>query len=388
MIAPTSEAELAEAIASAKGPLRIVGGATKLSLGGMSQGILLSTAGLSGVVLYEPAALTLVAQAGTLLSEIEALLAANDQRLAFEPMDYCGVLGSKGQPTIGGIVACNVSGPRRIQAGACRDFLIGARFVDGMGNVIKSGGRVMKNVTGLDLVKLVAGSFGTLGVISEVAFKVLPKPEIAADLAIAGLADDRAIAALAMALGSAFEVTGAAHLPGKLTLIRLEGFADSVTYRVGKLRGLLVEFGSAEVRTDQAIVADAWREVRDVRGFVGKIGAVWRVSVKPSHGPKLVARLREKAPEIEAIYDWGGGLVWLLVPETGDAMAGMIRVNMAGGHASLVRAKAETRQNIAVFQPEIGEIARISTGLRQKFDPRFILNRNIIQENVSRETFS
>ncbi len=233
MLRPRDERDLAEAVAGAKGALRIQGGGTR-PIGAPVAGEVLSVSALSGIDLYEPGALTIVAKAGTPLSEIEAALDAENQRLPFEPMDHRRLLGTSGEPTIGGVVAGNVSGPRRIQAGACRDSLIGVRFVDGHGIAVKNGGRVMKNVTGYDLVKLMAGSFGTLGVLSEVSFKVLPATAATGVVKVAGLGVPEAIAAMSRALGSPFEVTGAAHLPkgpdeNPLTMIRIEGFSPPST---------------------------------------------------------------------------------------------------------------------------------------------------------------
>jgi glycolate oxidase FAD binding subunit len=338
-------------------------------------GEVLSVAGLSGIELYEPGALTIVAKAGTPLAEVEAALAAENQRLPFEPMDLRGLLGTTGEPTIGGVVAANASGPRRIQAGACRDSLIGVRFVDGRGTVVKNGGRVMKNVTGYDLVKLMAGSYGTLGVLSEVAFKVLPGVETRACVLLNGLSNADAVAAMSKALGSPFEVSGAAHTPAgvdghPVTMLRLEGFADSVTYRAGKLRELLADYGDISVETDPERVLAGWHWVRDVEPFHGRAGDVWRVSVKPSDGPEIAARAGG-----DVLMDWGGGLVWALVPEGTDLRADL---GAFAGHATLIRASEETRARLPVFQPEPAPVAALTEGLRRQFDPKGILNPGIM----------
>ncbi|MBR9844540.1 MAG: glycolate oxidase subunit GlcE [Rhodobacteraceae bacterium] len=365
---PETEAALAENVKSAEGPLRIVGGGTR-DIGAPVEGAVLSVAGLSGVTLYEPGALTVVAQAGTPLAEVEAALAAEGQRLAFEPMDHRGLLGTEGTPTIGGAVAANVSGPRRIQAGACRDSLLGVRFVDGMGRVLKNGGRVMKNVTGYDLVKLMAGSWGTLGVLSEVSLKVQAIPEAEATLVGRGMDAVGGVKALSAALGSPYDVSGAA-MSGGAAMVRLEGLGDSVSYRVKRL--LAAECAGWDV-VEGEVSAALWRGVRDVTPFAGRDGAVWRVSVKPSDGPKLIAALGGP----EAILDWGGGLVWMLMEE---AEVARVRAEVArlGGHATLVRAPEAVRAKGAVFQPEPAPIEAISRGLRAKFDPRGILNPGLM----------
>ncbi len=381
-LAPTNESELAEIVAATSEPLRIYGGATKRLLGQTCHGVELTTSGMSGVVTYEPSALTLIVKAGTKLAEIEQLLDENGQRLAFEPIDYCRLLGSLGEATIGGVVACNLSGPRRIQVGACRDFLLGVRFVAGHGKLIKSGGRVMKNVTGLDLTKLMAGSYGTLGVVTEVALKVMPRPETVADIVLHDLSDGDAIRALSQALGSPFGVSGAAHVPNrKLTPLRVEGTEASVKYRLAKLADLLAPMGKAEIRLDASKVSADWRDIRDAGEFAERSGNVWRISVRPSVGPELVEILRRQLPESTALYDWGGGMIWLLVPETQTAQDTVIRqgiANLGGGHATLVRANENARSTVAVFQPMSAGIAKISAGLRRRFDPREIFNRGIM----------
>lgn len=349
---PSSEAELAAIIRSANRPFTVQGGGTR-RLGPLDAEAL-DTTGLCGITLYEPGALTLVAQAGTPLTEIDATLAAHGQRLPFEAPDLRGLLGRQGASTIGGVVAANASGPRRIQAGAARDSLIGVRFVDGTGTVVKNGGRVMKNVTGIDLVKLMAGSQGRLGVLTEVAFKLLPVPEASATLVLQGLDDASAIAALSAALTSPFDVTGAAHWPQRGTFVRVEGFATSVAYRSTELQRKLAGFGTVTLADD-----DPWPAIRDVAPLHGTHGDVWRLSTTPSEAPALVARI---APQ-QALYDWGGGLVWLLTDPGFDLRA---HIGPFSGHATLVRSTSA----LPIFHPEPAPIAALTRGLRAKFDPR------------------
>ncbi|WP_292288314.1 FAD-binding protein [Marivita sp.] len=364
---PETEADLAEMIASATRPIRVRGGGTR---GVNLNGEMLETGGLSGITLYEPGSLTLVAQAGTPLAEIEAALAAEGQRLAFEPMDHRGLMGTSGAPTIGGVVAANVSGPRRVSVGACRDFMLGVRFVDGTGTLVKNGGRVMKNVTGYDLVKLMTGSWGTLGILTEVSLKVLPTPERTACIMIDGLDDSQAIAAMARALRSPFEVSGAAHLPngmgdGPVTMLRIEGFSGSVRYRAEQLAALFADMGT-RIESDADGVAEHWAQIRDVAPFHGTPGDVWRVSGRPTTGADLARRSGAKA----VMYDWGGGLIWMSVPEGTDLRA---RLGDFDGHATLVRGSGQPK-----FQPEPAELAALSHGLRQRFDPRGILNTGLM----------
>jgi glycolate oxidase FAD binding subunit len=370
--APADEAALAEAIRDG-GPFEIVGGGTRRSLGRPVDAAPLSTARLDRVTLYEPQALTLVAGAGCRVDAIAEMLAAEGQRLPFDPIDHRGLLGTEGEPTLGGMTAVNASGPRRIQAGACRDSLIGVRLVDGAGRALKNGGRVMKNVTGYDLTKLMCGAFGTLGVLTEVAFKLLPLPETTATIMLEGLSESAALRALSSALGSPFDVAGAARDADGRTLVRIEGFETSVTYRAGALRDLLAEHGAAEVLRDDAAL---WRAIRDVAAFHGRPGAVWRLSLRPSDAHAVLERLRASIRLDGVVMDWGGGLVWLLTPETEQAGAEAVRaaVNAHGGHATLARAMTETRAAVAPFHPEPPVVAALSQGLRARFDPQGKLN--------------
>ncbi len=357
---PANEAELSDMVAGALAPLLVRGGGTRTL--GQATGEVLETGGLSGVELYEPGALTLVVRAGTPLAQVQAVLADERQRLAFEPPDLRRLLGRDGVSTIGGVVATNASGPRRVQAGACRDALIGVRLVDGTGSLIKNGGRVMKNVTGYDLVKLLAGSRGTLGVLSEVSFKVQAMPEAEVTLIIEGLGDAAGLEALRRALGSPYDVSGVARHSGR-SLVRVEGMAGSVAYRAGRLRALV---GGEVTLAEAAESAALWRAVRDVLPFADRPGDVWRIVTLPTAAAEVAARL-----EAEVIWDWGGGLVWLnAAPGRGAEIAAAV----AGrGHATLVRGEGGP-----VFPPEAAEVAALAAGLKARFDPRGILNAGMM----------
>ncbi len=381
---PRDESELVAAVAEAaatRTPLSLEGGGTKAGIGRPAQAERsLSTRALTGITLYEPAEMVIGARAGTPLALVEATLAERGQMLPFEPMDYRPLLGSAAEPTMGGVVGANLSGPRRVVAGACRDSLIGVRMVNGRGEAVSSGGRVMKNVTGLDLVKGVCGSWGTLAAFSEVTFKVLPTPETSATLVLHGLDDATAVTALSAGLGSPFEVSAAAHLPGSVervpkTLLRLEGFADSVAYRAGRLRALLARHGSAGLlEAEQSAVL--WRSIRDVT-FLSEpaTDAVWRVSVAPSKATAGVAAILAEA-SVRHLYDWGGGLVWIALPAEGDAGADLVRRAFAGSgaHATLVRAPSDVRAAVDVFEPPAAPVRRLTAGIKASFDPHGIFN--------------
>jgi glycolate oxidase FAD binding subunit len=378
---PETEEGVAEAVRQARAdraPLVITGGGTKIRFGRpMQAGATLSLAGLSGITLYEPAEMVIGAWAGTPLSEIEAALEARGQILAFEPPDYRAMLGSSGEPTIGAVAACGLAGPRRVMAGSARDSLIGVRFVNGRGEIVKNGGRVMKNVTGLDLVKLQAGAFGTLGVLTEVIFKVNPKAPAAATLVFHGLSDAAGIDLLCKAMGTPFEPTGAAHVPAtdgapSRTLLRIEGLTEQIAYRSAELWKLL---GKGEM-VDGAGHEALWRDIRDVAPLAIPMDrAIWRVSVPPMKAAAMSAQIG-KGRQARFLFDWSGGLVWIATPADGDAGAAVIRaaVAAAGGHATLIRAPEAIRASVPVFQPLDPAVQKLQAGLKASFDPDGILN--------------
>lgn len=361
MLAPTTEAELADIIADRRAPLRITGGGTRAE---QPEGDRLTTARLSGVVTYSPGEMTLIARPGTPLPQIEAMLAAEGQALAFEPPDMRGILGGNGTPTLGGMVAANASGPRRLMAGACRDHLLGLRFVDGRGRIIKNGGRVMKNVTGLDLSKLLAGSFGTLAVLTEVVLKTLPYLPARATLAFSGVDRGQAVRLFSTALATPFDVTGAAWRDGTAYL-RVEGLENQLLYRRDRLLALLADF-APQVLDEPATVA-LWRDLRDVAHFAGGDAPLWRILAKPTDAPAICTRLQGLGGETS--LDWGGGLIWYAGPGSAE------QVRAIAPHATLIRRAGLTGP---AFPPQTGPLARLQSGLRQTFDPSGILNPGLM----------
>jgi glycolate oxidase FAD binding subunit len=381
------------AIASEQ-PLEIIGHGTKRLIGQpMATNALLDLSALNAVTSYEPNELIITVQAGAPLADVLSLIDSKNQQFAFEPVNTAALLGTPNKGTIGGMIGAGLAGPRRIKAGGARDHLLGAHAVSGFGDSFKTGGRVVKNVTGYDLCKLLAGSWGTLAVMTEVTLKVMPRPESERTLVLRGLDDVTANRAMTAALGSPFDVSGAAHLPSPaarglsdlgaareaVTLLRLEGIAASVAHRAAALGKVLASYGAAEMLED-AISAGVWSSVRDVQPFAanGARGAwpVWRIVCPPASGGALGERLaRDTGGDV--IYDWGGGLIWAALPDKPDAQAALVRrrVNEAFGHATLLRASEAVRRNVDVFHPQAGGLAELGERVRQSFDPKNILNR-------------
>lgn len=392
---PLSEeaaSRLVQVAALSKSPFVIRGGGTR-SLHATPDGTdVLSARGLNGIVAYNPAEMTMTARAGTPLEAVEAALAEKRQMLAFEPNDLRAALGTSGIPTIGGVFATNASGPRRFVAGAARDSLLGVRFVNGRGEVVKAGGRVMKNVTGLDLAKLLAGSHGSLALLTEVTFRLLPVPETAATIVISNLNDAEAAAAMATAMAMSVEVSGAAHLPesvrgrfaggvlpdGAATVLRLEGLAASVAVRAEKLGAAMARFGAVS-QIEAETTRRLWREIRDAAPYAdGTPRPLWRVSVAPIAGQQLVAALRLETG-VDAFYDWQGGLVWLRMEA--DPEAALLRryvKAVGGGHATLLRARPEVLAATETVKPQSDAVAALSARVKASFDPAGLFKSSLV----------
>ena len=408
-IKPETEEQLRDSIQWALGDevtLDIIGSGSKRTLGRpVDAKHCLDLSGFSGITLYQPEELVMTVKAATPLVKIEAVLEKQNQELAFEPANYDALLNgvpSSNQPsgTIGGVVACNLSGPRRIKVGAARDHLLGFHAVSGRGDLFKSGGQVVKNVTGFDLSKLMAGSFGTLALIMDVSLKVLPRPEKARTLLVLGADDSQAIAAMTAALHSPFEVSGAAHVPQSLskhstvsyvsaaarsiTAVRIEGVGPSVESRCDSLKKTLKPFGTLEelhTRNSNTF----WQEIRDVTYYTGtdlNQNQVWKISVPPASGAAVADRLRQTLAG-DIYYDWGGGLLWLAMTPQHDAGQDIVREALVdGGHATLIRANDTVRKQVDVFQPQPKALAALSARVKEAFDPKGILNPGRMVEGV------
>ncbi len=404
LLRPAAEWELQTVIAklaAQKTPVEIVGHGALRNAGRPSMAnIVLSTASLRGVTLYEPSEMVMAVRTGTPLFEIEAELASRGQMLPFEPIDLGPATGAPaGALSIGGVFATNMSGSRRIVSGSARDHLLGVKAVNGRGEAFKSGGRVMKNVTGLDIARSLTGSWGTLAVLTEVTFKVVPLPEAMLTLVYRNLPDDLAIELLTAAMGTPYEVNGAAHIPANsatrlnnpklkalgqsLTLLRIENFAASIAYRKDKLQEALRIYGTPlELESEETW--GLWSELRQLSVMpYSAETALWRISTAPTKGPEIVAAIQKFMPSY-AFYDWSGGLVWLEVPASSDAGASDVRraVAVRGGHATLIRAQPDVRANVDVFEPMKPEVEHLARGIKAAFDPLGLLNRGRMYANI------
>ena len=396
---PRSESELQSAIASLARqghPAEVRGAGSKRGIGRPTQlPAVIEMTGINGISLYEPTELVMTALAGTSLAQVETTLAERGQMLAFEPMDLGPATGGAGGvQTMGAVFATNISGARRIQSGAARDHLLGVRGVNGRGETFKSGGRVLKNVTGYDVARALTGSWGTLAVLSEVTFKVLPKPKQTETLVYVGLSDEIAAELACFALGTPFEVSGTAHLTAgltsrleqrslareasTLTAIRIENFESSIAYRSDKLTEALKIYGAPQ-RLGHDTSVQFWSELRRLSVMTPLKGEaathLWRISTAPILAAKVIGAIRRNM-SAEAYYDASGGMIWLEVLASADAGAADIRriLSSHGGHATLMRAEPEVRASVEVFQPMSAVVERLSRGIKESFDPSGILN--------------
>jgi glycolate oxidase FAD binding subunit len=374
VLRPTREDELADAIAVAardEARLAIVGGGSKAAFGAPVEARPLDMTGFAGVVDYDPAELVLTVGPGTPLAEVTALVAAREQMLAFDPFDHGPLFGAPaGRATIGGVVAAGVAGSQRLSSGSARDHLLGFRAVSGRGEVFQAGAKVVKNVTGYDLPKLAAGSWGRLFAMTELTLKVLPRPRLRATWAIEGLDPAPAVSAMAAAMGSQAEVAAAAYLPAELsggpslTLLRVQGVAPSVAARGAMLVTLLASYGAAHPLGEAE--GDAlWADVANLRSLAGDM-PLWRVNVPPSSGPALAAVATRHGARW--LFDWAGGLVWI----AGEIDAATLRdaAERAGGHAALVRGPAALRATIPALHPLAPGVAALEARVRRAFDPQ------------------
>lgn len=371
----------------------ITGSGSKATVGRpMSCGVELTTSSMRGIWLYEPAELVMSAQAGTPIAQVEAELAANGQMLAFEPIDLGPATGGvPGVGSIGASFATNLSGARRIKAGAARDHLLGIEAVNGRAELFRAGGRVMKNVAGYDLCRAMCGSWGTLAVMTEVTFKVMPFPEDTVTLVYPGLPDDIAVEVMCAGMRLPFEISGAVHLQAglverleneglarakqSLTFLRIENFASSVAYRKDAIKEQLKVYGQP-LEIDMVTSLALWSELRRLSVLPYRADSfLWRISTAPTKAPEIVAAISRHMPA-QVMYDWSGGLIWVEVQASADAGASDIRraVAVHGGHATLIRAEESVRRSVEVFQPQVPGIERLLRGLKNVFDPRGIFN--------------
>ena len=382
-------------------PIEVVGNGTKRGLGRpVETNISVSLSKISGITLYQPEELVVTAGAGTTLKEIRKILESNRQHLAFEPPDWGPLFGEKpDNQTIGGIIATNLSGPRRIQCGAARDHLLGAEMVTGRGETVRTGGRVVKNVTGYDLCKLVSGSYGTLGLLTKLTLKVLPVAEKIRTLLILDLEEEQALSGMTAALSSPHNVSAAAFLPiesarrsnikyvadlnTSIMAIRIEGVAPSVEARLNSLRRLLSPLGNSEelhFRNSKLF----WEEIGNVYYLSSEENkTIWRISVPPSNSIN-VARQVARGCESTIYFDWGGGLLWVgIIPELKDGGSKIIRtaIKACGGHATLIRASEIIREKIPVFQPPGSVVFNLNRRIKEGFDPKHILNPGRLEKD-------
>ena len=374
---PVDAEALRRLVADAAANGRVIearGGGSKRAIGAPSRGTTIVELGaLRGIADYDPSELVLTARPATPLAEIEALLASQGQMLAFEPWDHGPLFGGQaGAATIGGVVVAGIAGPRRVSAGGARDHLLGFTAVSGRGEIFKGGGKVVKNVTGYDLAKVMAGSWGQLALLTELTLRVVPNPRTTRTVFVTGLTADAAVSAMARAMGSRCAVAAAAHRPahaGKpaVTLFRLEGFAPSVEVRARQLGTVLEPFAGAAA-VDDVTAERFWTDVREARPLA-TAETLWRVQVAPSRAAALARMLERQGGQWLA--DWAGALFWAGAPAGADIRAA---AEAGGGHAMLVRGPIALRAVTPVRHPQPAALSALTARVKQAFDPAAVLD--------------
>ncbi|HVV28657.1 MAG TPA: FAD-binding protein [Rhizomicrobium sp.] len=373
--------DFVRAARAGRAPFEIVSGGTRRHVGRPLGDLpLLDVSGLSGIVKYEPEELILTAAPATPLAEVIAVLAQKNQRLGFDPADWSRLLGSNGVATLGGAVSCDASGSGRLRHGGARDSLLGFRGVNGLGEAFRAGGKVVKNVTGFDLPKLVCGAHGTLAVLTELTFRVYPRPAQAAILCLADVAPQTGFAALRKIAHSALEPAGLAYVPAGMmsatgladlgegaALIKLEGASRPLEEKIALAHALLAS--GLPGAAPQRIEHDPFAAIGCGEAFAGVAGDVWRLFVAPSEAPRVARELNVT----HWLGDLAGGLIWLAArPEE----AGRIRkvAAAASGQAMLLRASAEARAALGLFAPQPPALAALNRSVKAAFDPLSLFN--------------
>jgi glycolate oxidase FAD binding subunit len=387
-ISACSEADVVEAVHSARDAsrtLEIVGCGTKRGYGRPVEcGDVLDLSGLSGILKYEPDELVITALAGTPVAEIEAALGEKSQRLGFEPADWGPLFGSPANSaTIGGALAADTSGSAALRYGRARDHLLGFRAVNGLGEAYKAGGRVVKNVTGFDLPKLMCGAMGTLGPLIEVTLRVVPRAPLCRVATLRDVAADAGLALLRRVWSSPLEATGLAFVPdcageffaefggigSGAAIMRLEGSAAALQEKIAMLRDLCDDRTIAECRDD------VFRRIGGGLAFSNASLDVWRVVAPPVNAAKIVAEL---SPPLW-LADWAGGLLWLAVAAETEVRG---IAHQFDGRAVIMRASETGRTHIPVFEPDDTVRAQLARRVKAAFDPLGLFNPGRMVEGV------
>ena len=368
--------DFVHAARAGKTPFEIVAGGTRRAVGRPlldSKGAdlpMLDVSGLSGIVKYEPAELIVTAQPATPLAEIKAVLAQKNQRLGFDPADWSRLLGSNGVATLAGAASCDASGSGKLRHGGARDSLLGFRAVNGLGESFRGGAKVVKNVTGFDLPKLMCGAFGTLGVLTELTFRVYPQPQFATTLCLSDVTPEDGFAHLRKIALSALEPAGLAYLPGNMlaesgqgaALIKLEGARQPLEEKIALAHGLL---GNAMNRIEE----DPFAAIGSGEKFADIPGDIWRVMIARADAPRLAKELNVR----HWLGDWAGAMLWMAADPSEAPRIRAIAAK-ANGQAMLLRGSAASRASLGLFAPQPHALAALNRSVKAAFDPLLLFN--------------